>query len=126
MKIKTFKPTYKREDGLTVIYDSSIPFPGGIEIKVRGIVVFPPGAKGGNHKHPRIEAFYSPGALTVVWIDKDGKKHKESMSPRGGKFRLFITKPGEPHAIINNTNREISLVEYANEEQYGVEAVSVA
>ena len=72
-----------RNDGLTVIYGKSIPLPKKYkqQFKESGIVIFPPEAKGGNHKHPRIEALYSPDNLTIIWMDKNGNKHKKSMTP---------------------------------------------
>lgn len=127
MKIVEFKPTYTREDGLVVVYGKSIPFPKGFVVNKEesGVVVFPPGSKGGNHKHPRIEVFYSTGDLTNVWIDKKGKKHQESMSPRNGKYKLFITTQNEPHAVINNTKTPQVLVEYASEPQHDLGQVDI-
>jgi len=127
MKIVKFSPTYKRDDELTVIYGKSIPLPKRYKQKYKesGIVIFPAGAKGGNHKHPRIEAFYSPDNLTIVWIDKDGKKQKKSMTPVNGKYLLFITKPNETHSIINTTKDKKILIEFAEVEQHGVKSVEL-
>ena len=127
MKIKKFEPTYTRDDGLIVIYGKSIPLPKEYKQKYEesGIVIFPPGAKGGNHKHPRIEALYSPDNLTIIWVDKKGKRHKKSMAPKNGKYILFVTEPNEPHSVINNTKRDATLVEFAEVEQHEVKSVEL-
>lgn len=127
MKIVKFKPTYKRDDGLMVVYGKSIPFPKKFRenFKESGIVILPPGSKGGNHKHPRIEAFYSLDNLTLVWVDKNGRKHKKSMSPRKGVFKLFVTEPNEPHSVLNSTREKAILVEFAEVEQHGVKSVKL-
>ena len=125
MEIIKFKPTYKREDGLTVIYDSSVPFPEGFSIKVQGIVVFPSGAKGGNHKHPRKEVLYSSGELTFIYLDKDQRKCEVSMCPENGEYKLFLIPPNFPHAVVNKSDKEVVMVEYANEEQHNVENVEI-
>lgn len=127
MKTVKFSPTYKRDDNLVVIYGKSIPLPKKYKQKYKesGIVIFPPGAKGGNHKHPRIEAFYSPDNLTIIWVDEKGERHEKSMTPKRGKYLLFITKSNEPHAIINKTKKESILVEFAEVEQYGVKGVEL-
>lgn len=127
MKIFKFKPTYKRDDGLMVVYGKSVSFPKKFKknFKESGIVIFPPGSKGGNHKHPRVEAFYSPDNLILVWIDKKGKKHKKSMSPEKGVFKLFITEPNEPHSVLNSTKQNAILVEFAEVEQHGLKSVEL-
>ena len=126
MEILKFKPTYKREDGLTVIYDPSVPFPENFDIKIQGVIVFPPGAKGGNHKHPRIEAFYSPGDLTLVYINENGQKQEMSMAPENDEYKLFIIPSNLPHTVVNRTGNELIMVEFANEEQHDVEKVELA
>jgi oxalate decarboxylase/phosphoglucose isomerase-like protein (cupin superfamily) len=123
MKKIVFEPTYKKENGLEVISESSIPFPENFIIKTRSLIIFPPGAMGGNHKHPRKEAFYATGDLTMVWVDKKGKKITESMAPRNGKYVLFLTEINRAHTVINRTDNEIVLVEFANEEQHDVEPI---
>ncbi len=106
---------------MTVIYDPSIPFPKDFKIKIQGIVIFPPGSKGGNHKHPRIEAFYSNGDLTIIYLDKSGIKKELSMAPQGDSYKLFVTPPFLPHAVVNRTDKELILVEFADTEQHDVE-----
>lgn len=125
MEILRFKPTYKREDGLIVIYDPSVPFPEGFDIKIQGVVVFPPGAKGGNHKHPRKEVFYSLGGLTFVYVDGNGQKQEVSMAPESDNYKLFIIPSNLPHAVVNRTDKEIIMIEFADEEQHDVEAVNL-
>lgn len=125
MEILKFKPTYKREDGLIVIYDPSVQFPEGFDIKIQGVVVFPPGAKGGNHKHPRMEAFYSLGDLIFVYLDENEQKHEMSMAPENDDYKLFVISPNLPHAVVNRTDKEVVMVEFANEEQHDVEKVEL-
>lgn len=125
MEILKFKPTYKREDGLTVIYDPSVPFPEGFDIKIQGVVVFPPGSKGGNHKHPRTEAFYSLNDLTFVYVDENRQKQEVSMAPENDEYKLFVIPPNLPHAVVNRTDKEVVMIEFANEEQHDVEAVEL-
>ena len=118
MEMLKFKPTYVREDGLTVINDSSIEFPKDFVVKVRSVVVFPPGSKGGNHKHPRVEIFYSAGDLTFVYLDESEQKHEISMAPEKENYKLFIVPSFLPHAVVNKTDKDLILMEYANEEQH--------
>jgi len=127
MKIIKFSPTYKRDDDLTVIYGKSIPLPSKYKQKYKesGIVIFPPGVKGGNHKHPRVEAFYSPDNLTIIWVDEKGERHEKSMAPKGRKYILFMTESNESHSVVNNTNKKAILVEFAEVEQHGVKSVEL-
>lgn len=127
MKIEEFSPTYNREDGLSALYGRSVPFPLNFTpmILESGIINFPINAKGGNHKHPRIESFYSTGDLTIIWVDTNGKKRSESMKPNKQIYKLFTTDPYEAHAIINESLSEQILIEYASEPQRDVEIVNI-
>ena len=110
---------------MTVIYDPSVPFPEGFGVKIQGVVIFPPGAIGGNHRHPRAEAFYSPGNLTFVYLDEAGEKREISMGPDKNEYKLFMILPNLPHAVVNKTDREVVMVEFADEEQHDVEKVEL-
>lgn len=50
----------------------------------------PGGEFGGNHKHPRTEAFVGIGSdLELIWQDDSGVKHTERMDDERG-LQLFI------------------------------------
>lgn len=123
MEVIEFGPTYKTDCNLVVINEDSIPIPNNFRIVDRSLIFFPPGSKGGNHKHPRKEIFYSLGDLTLVYEDKNGKNISVSMGPDAGIFKLFVIDPFLPHAVVNNTDKELVLVEFANAKQSGVEKV---
>jgi hypothetical protein len=48
---------------------------------------------------------------------------KPTYRKENGKYKLFLTKPGEVHAVINKTKQKVVLVEFADEEQHDVERV---
>lgn len=121
MEILKFGPTYKKEDGLVVIDDVSVPLPENFKTRIQSTVVFPAGAMGGNHKHPRLEAFYSTSDLTLIYLDENGEKKEMSMAPEEGEYKLFVIPPNLPHAVVNRTEKEVVMVEFANEEQHDVE-----
>ncbi len=125
MEILRFKATDRREDGLTVINNSSIPFPDDFKNNFHASIVFTPGSKGGNHKHPRTELFYSTGDLTLVYLDEDGKKIEVSMAPEENEYKLFVITPYLPHAVVNRTKKDLVLVEFADGEQVDVEPVKI-
>lgn len=126
-KIIDFEPSNRRRDGLTVNISQELPFPEEFKPKFEYIytVDFPPGAKGGNHKHPRVEVFYTSGDLTFVWLDKEGERKTFSMEPTNQRYKLFIVPPHLPHAVVNNTNETHTLIEFAEEEQHDVEKVDL-
>jgi hypothetical protein len=122
---KKFKPTYKKNNGLFVInLDNfpALPFP----IKEKSVVNIPPEQMGGNHLHPRWEAFVGIGTeLLLIWEDKAGDKHQEQMNKSKELF-LFIVEPDTPHAVINqDKNDKGLLIELASEVQHDVEKVEL-
>jgi hypothetical protein len=123
MEIIKFRPTYKTEDNLVVIDESTVPIPRGFLIKERSVVVFPSGSKGGNHKHPRRELFYTTGDLTLIYLD--GNKDKISMAPENGEYKLFVINKDLPHVVVNETDKEICMFEFADDIQHGVEKVDL-
>ncbi len=123
MEIINFKPTYKTEENLVVIDESSVPIPDGFVVKERSVVVFPPGSKGGNHKHPRKELFYTTGDLTLKYLE--GDKKEVSMASVNGEYKLFVIDPDLPHVVINNTNKEICMFEFADDVQHDVEKIDL-
>ena len=93
----------------------------GFEVKQRSIVHIPPGQLGGNHKHPRTEAFIGIGReLELVWKENE-KLIKEMMNP-GGQLVLFTIPPQVEHAVKNKSEAENGmLIELADAEQDLVE-----
>lgn len=125
MEVIEFHPTYKTSDDLLVIDESSVPIPDKFSIKERSVVIFPSGSKGGNHKHPRKELFYSTGDLTLIYEDRNGKKISVSMQPNGEEFKLFVIDSFLPHVVVNNTDKELVMIEFADAKQNGVENVNL-
>lgn len=123
MEIIKFKPTYKTEENLVVIDESSVPLPNGFVVRERSVVVFPSGSKGGNHKHPRKELFYTTDDLTLKYLE--GEKKEVSMAPENGEYKLFVIEPGLPHVVINKTSREICMFEFADDVQHDVEKIDL-
>ena len=116
MKIEQFPitPTYKKENGLWVLNLDTIEIP--FDIKERSVVSIPPGQIGGNHKHPRQEAFIGLGeGLELVWI-QDGRTERTNMNPEGKLF-LFFIPPYLQHAVINNSKTNGILIEFADKAQ---------
>lgn len=120
-----FEPKYKRENGLFVIDPDAVNLP--FEVKEKSLVYIPPEAKGGNHKHPRIEAFVGIGeGLVVTWIDDEGRKHEEKMN-ENGNLAIFVMPANIPHVVVNTSRSQFGvLFEYANESQHDVEIVELA
>jgi hypothetical protein len=94
------KEKYKKENSLWVLDfdDIKVPF----EVAQSSLVYLPPFAIGGNHSHPRREAFLGVGEeLELVYVDK-GVKKKEKMYEKG-VLKLFVIPPHLPHAVVNNS-----------------------
>jgi len=125
MKIKQIPitPTYKRENGLWVLDIDKIKIP--FDIKERSVVNIPPGQIGGNHKHPRQEAFIGVGeGLELVWKQSD-KTESVKMNP-GGELMLFLIPPYLEHAVVNNSETANGiLIEFADLIQRDVQVCKV-
>lgn len=119
-----FEPTYKRGNGLFVVDLDKVEIP--FEVIERSFVYIPPSEKGGNHRHPRAEAFIGIGeGLKVVWLDADGESHEETMNKNGG-LSIYIISPNTPHAVINTSETQFGvLLEFASEVQHDVEMVNL-
>lgn len=116
----------KQEEKLRVIILEKLPLPKWFNAKERSVVELSPGAIGGNHKHPRAEAFFAlQGKPEFHWLDGAGKKHQESMDRVEGKFKLFIVPAFVPHAVINRSDEEATMVEFATDAQHDVVPVEV-
>jgi len=99
------QPAYKKENGLWVLDLGTIELPDDFEVREKYITYFPPQQFGGNHKHPRKEAFIGLGEnLRFIWLDDQGQKHEEEMNPQGELY-LFIIPSQIPHAVINKSRK---------------------
>lgn len=122
---KIIEPEYKKDEGFWVIRTQEqfdqIPF----EVQEQSLITIPSGEIGGNHKHPRKEAFIGLGEkLYLVWQDSDGKVHEEKMEDEN--VNLFIIPTMIPHAVINKSKIAVAtLYEYASEPQHDVERVEL-
>lgn len=122
---RPFSPTYITENGLFLIdinAVSGLPF----KIKERSLVNVPPMRIGGNHKHPRWEAFVGIGpGLKLIWQDENSLKYEESMY-HDENLTLFIISPHTPHAVINESKSNLGvLLEFASEVQHEIETVEL-
>lgn len=122
---KVITPAYKKDAGFWVIRTqeqfSEIPF----VVVEQSLITIPPQKIGGNHKHPRSEAFIGLGeALYLLWQDENGENHEEKMEDEN--INLFIIPSMLPHAVINKSDSGMAvLYEYANEIQHDVEKVDL-
>lgn len=123
----SFTPKYKRENGLWVVDPDNVNLPDDFLVKERSIVYIPPGQYGGNHKHPRSEAFFGIGSkgLFLVWLDESGQRREAEMVGENQELTLFVVPPYVPHAVINRDTSFAVLVEYADGPSEGVEPVDV-
>ncbi len=119
------EPAYRKDNGLWNLSTNSLPFPKDFKIAERNIVYIPTGEFGGNHKHPRTEAFVGVGEdLFIVWQDNAGKKQEDMMT--GGKqLYLFIVEPFTPHAVVNRGSGFAILAEFADGPNINVERAEV-
>lgn len=119
----TIEPKYKKENGLWVIDIDRLRLPENFQPIERSLVCIPPQQIGGNHKHPRVEAFLSfAEPLTLAWLDEQQKKYTEVMR----ELTLYVVSSNLPHAIINSsTSGNGVLLEFADMTQHNVESVEV-
>jgi quercetin dioxygenase-like cupin family protein len=119
-------PSYKKDNGIWVLRIDPSLLPKDFYIAEQSLVLIPPHQVGGNHKHPRKEAFLATSKdLVLYWIDGKGKKHEDIMFGED-KLILYIIYPNIPHAVLNKSNSSSALLyEFANEKQHDVEAVKV-
>ena len=118
-------PTYQKDNGLWNLETLSLPFPANFQIKERNIVYIPAEQFGGNHKHPRTEAFVGIGEdLFIVWLDDKGKRHEEKMM-EGTQLFFFVVTPFTPHAVVNRGSGFAVLIEFADGPNINVERAQV-
>lgn len=117
-----FAPKYKRENGLAVFDLDALPLPANFTVHETSAIRIPAGQIAGNHKHPRQEAYacLDQGA-ELHWIDHAGKKHMAPMTNH-----LFFMPPNVPHAVVNTSDKEVTLIGFADGPLEDVEAVDVA
>lgn len=120
------EPSYKKDNGLWVLHIDPLLLPTEFHAVEQSLVSIPPQEAGGNHKHPRQEAFIATSKyLMLYWIDEKGEKHEEVMFD-GNKLVLFIVSPYTPHAVLNTSiNSSALLYEFANDKQHDVEIIKV-
>lgn len=117
-----FEPKYKRENGLAVFDLETLPLPADFSVQETSAIRIPAGQVAGNHKHTRQEAYacLDEGA-ELHWIDDTGKTHVAPMTNR-----LFFMPPNVPHAVVNTSDREVTLIGVADGPLENVKEVVVA
>ncbi len=119
------EPAYRKPNGGWNLDTEKLIKDIKFKVKERNIVYIPPDEVGGNHVHPRSEAFVGLGnKLYFVWKDKDGNRHKEKMMD-GEKLYLFFVEPQTPHAVVNEDSSFAVLAEFADDSQHSVERTEV-
>ncbi len=128
MKVFTvsYEPSFRKPNGTFLIHldvlKEKIPF----EIRETSLISIPPTAFGGNHKHPRQEAFITFSTdLEFIWEDENNEIHREMMM-KENELKLFIVEPFVPHVIVNrSTTNTSTLFEYAETIQKDVVPVDL-
>lgn len=122
-----FTPTYRKENGLWLLNVDTPELPvDDFTIVERNVAYIPAGEYGGNHKHPRTEAFVGIGELELIWQDTNGERHSELMSTaEENQLRLFIVRSMTPHVVINRGKSAAVLIEFADAAQHDVELVNL-
>ena len=121
--VTPISPEYKKENGFYVLDIDHVQVP--FEIKERSIVYLPPSEFGGNHRHPRQEAFVGFGEdLEFVW-NEDGKTRTTLMNP-GGQLQLILVPPNLEHVVFNRSQTQMAvLLEFADGLQREVQVAKV-
>jgi hypothetical protein len=124
VKIIPIEPKYKKENGVFVVDIDKIKIP--FEVKEKSLVYIPPKGIGGNHKHPRAEAFVGIGEeLKIIWKNINGERFEKYMN-KNGKLLLFVISTDTPHVIINESNSQFGiLMEFADDVQHDVEKIEI-
>ena len=114
--------SYKKDNGTWVLHLNEVTWQNEFAVKEASVITIPPQSAGGNHKHPRLEAFIALGkGLELIW-EEDGVFHKESMDATD-QIHIFVMPAYVPHAVKNTTDHEVSLYELASDKQHDVEVV---
>lgn len=121
-----FEPKYKRDNGLLVLDIGKLPLPDSFKVQETSVVRLPAGEIAGNHKHPRQEAYIClDEGVTLHWLDENGRVHVENMASPG-KLQFFVAPPHVPHAVVNASHNDATIVGYADGPLEDVEQVEVA
>lgn len=120
----TLPPTYIKENGTWVLNLKDIVFPSYFIPKEQSLISIAPLQFGGNHKHPRMEAFIATSPMKLVWIDDENRQREEQMYT-AGQITIYLMPPYIPHAVINTSAQSVLLYEFANEPQHDVQIVSL-
>ena len=128
MKIHTIsiEPTHQKPNGTFLFDTKEIKKKISFDAQESYIISIPPTAFGGNHKHPRREAFvtFSPD-LELIWEDENKQLHKEKMM-KEKELNLYVVDPFVPHVIVNRSiTTPATLIEFADVPQYEVVAVDL-
>jgi len=125
IEIHELKPAMKLPDGRWNLDLATIVLPEYFKTKESMLIYLPPNSYGGNHKHPRREAFIGTADLDLLWKDEDGVIHREKMG-REGTTLLFIVQPNTPHLVVNTSKTSSALLyELADDLQHDVELVDI-
>jgi uncharacterized RmlC-like cupin family protein len=125
------EPKYRRDNGLFVVSLDNLVLPPSydkldFDARERSLVSIPAGQAGGNHKHPRLEAFFTlDSTVELHWIDGSGAPQMEPMGPVDGQAYVFVIPPMVPHAVLNNGEAPITLIEFADGPQRDVEPIRI-
>lgn len=122
VKSIAIEPKYKKENGLWVLDIDSISVNLEFDVVEKSIVAIPPKQIGGNHRHPRTEAFIALNKeVRLVWLDDTDERHELKMD----ELIAYIMPSEIPHAVINEFDATAHLLEFADGMQHGVSQVSV-
>ncbi len=120
LKIISLSACEIRDTGLFKVDLNKLPLPSNFVCKDHVLISLPPKQIGGNHKHPRREIFFSlSDSLEFYWEDEDKKIHSSPMK-QGNKLYLIDVYPYVPHAVVNRSDKEAMLIEFADSHQYDV------
>jgi quercetin dioxygenase-like cupin family protein len=112
--------------GLEFLTLSDILLPKGFKANQQFMIRFSPGAKGGNHKHSRMEVFISLDPLSLIWLDTKNTKHKIQMGlDSKERIKAIIMYPNIPHVVINKEKTKATLIEFASEDLINPEVVTI-
>lgn len=119
------KPTVIKDHGKWNLDIADIILPKYFKLRESWLAYIPPGQFGGNHKHPRREAFIGTNNLCLLWQDNQRRIHKEMLG-NDGKLYIVIIQPNVPHVVINISKSASGLLyELADDKQHDVEAVNL-
>ena len=112
-----FEPTYQRDNGLSSLDLRHVPA-AGFDVRQQSLVIIPPGEFGGDHRHPRQEAFVALGPGLELLVEVDGTVERHAMVAGTALWHM----PSQvPHAIVNTSDHPVAFYEMADGPQHDVE-----